>query len=381
MNMLMERYADIILRKALRLQQGDVLSINTEEENSDFAHLIANKAKIITGNGSFIQNIENGKVIETEEAATDFPIEKKPTALLYLPVYRSYKEAEDATVLSAPEIQRFRHLSEPLDNSEPMIPFASAPVPSADWGQVLDEDGNLALAASVLSDLLGLGEDDYLDEKEDTSLLVYERDRLNELKLVKGSLRDEEGTDLEFSFLPGSDFATTITTLKNGRSFIPTIYSSDIFRALDKTSVNGYFSATRPFMLFGHIVRYFSAEVKNGKIENYSTDNVSSRLIRLYLEQDENAGYVSELSLAEESTSAGCIEYFALPEWDRMRSTSITLGGPRPGSLKTAEAREKANDSLLTLTIPVGSDTAIITAEDRDGNEFVIMEDGFIKEE
>ena len=134
-------------------------------------------------------------------------------------------------------------------------------------------------------------------------------------------------------------------------------------------------------MLFGHIVRYFSAEVKNGKIENYSTDNVSSRLIRLYLEQDENAGYVSELSLAEESTSAGCIEYFALPEWDRMRSTSITLGGPRPDSLKTAEAREKANDSLLTLTIPVGSDTAIITAEDRDGNEFVIMEDGFIKEE
>ena len=114
MNMLMERYADIILRKALRLQKGDVLSINTEEENSDFAHLIANKAKTITGNGSFIQNIENGKVIETEEAATDFPIEKKPTALLYLPVYRSYKEAEDATVLSAPEIQRFRHDSEKL---------------------------------------------------------------------------------------------------------------------------------------------------------------------------------------------------------------------------------------------------------------------------
>ena len=49
------------------------LSINTEEENSDFAHLIANKAKIITGNGSFIQNIENGKVIETEEAATEEP--------------------------------------------------------------------------------------------------------------------------------------------------------------------------------------------------------------------------------------------------------------------------------------------------------------------
>ena len=379
--MLMERYADIILRNALNLKAGDVLSINTEEENSVFAHLIARKAREITGNGSYIQNIENGKVTATEEAASDYAIEKKPTALLYLPVYRSYMKAERGKLFTAPEIQRFRHLSDPLDNSDPMIPFASAPVPSSDWGKVLDEDGDISLPSTLLSDLLGLGEDDYLAGGEDTDLILYERDRLNGFNLKKGRIRDEDGTDLEFSFLEGSQFMSSIMVLPDGRKFIPTIYASDIFRALEKTSAEGYFTATKPFMLFGHIVRSFSARVEHGKITDFSTDSVSMPLFELFLEQDKAAGTVSELTLAEESTHASYIEYFALPEWDRMRGTSITIGGPRPESLKEMSARERANDSLVTLSIPVGSDTTEITAEDYDGNEYTIMEDGYIKED
>ena len=380
MNMLMERYADIILRKALRLQEGDVLSINTEEENSEFAHMIATKARAITGNGSYIQIIENGKVTDTEEAATDYPISKRPSALLYIPVYRSYMAAEDGKLFTAPEIQRFRHLSEPLDNTAPVLPFVSAPVPSDEWGQVLDEEGSLSLAAALISDLLGLGEDDYL-EKDDADLLLYERDRLNEMHLVKGRIADEEGTDLEFSFLPGSEFASGVVSLANGRKCIPTVFASDIFRTLERTSACGYFTATRPFMLFGHIVHSFAARVENGRITDFSTDEESARLFRLFLEQDQMAGNISEISLAEESTAAANIEYFALPEWDRMRGAAITIGGPRPDGLRTDAARQSANDSLMTLSIPIGSDSAVITAEDEEGNEYTIMEDGFIRED
>ena len=88
MNYIIDRYADVILGYALRLRKGDVLSINTEEANSDIAHLIAKKAKALTGNGTYIQYIENGKVTEKEEAETDFPIGLSPTAMLHLPVFR-----------------------------------------------------------------------------------------------------------------------------------------------------------------------------------------------------------------------------------------------------------------------------------------------------
>ena len=119
MDILLERYAELIVKSALKLEKGDVLSINTEEENSELAHSIARIARDITGNGSYIQNIENGKVTETEEAESEYPINQRPTALLYLPVYRAFREVEDGKILTPPELQTFRHLSEPLDNPEP----------------------------------------------------------------------------------------------------------------------------------------------------------------------------------------------------------------------------------------------------------------------
>ncbi|MBO8435539.1 MAG: aminopeptidase [Spirochaetes bacterium] len=379
MNMLMERYADIIIKRALSLEKGDVLSINTEEANSDFAHLIAKKAAAVTGNGSYIQNIENGRVVSTEEAASDYPIEKSATALLYLPVYKSYGKLPEESLLSAADIQRFRHLSEPLDNPLPSRPFVTAPVPSEEWGRFLDEEGGLRLSSSLIEALLSLGEDSYMEETE-TEVILYERDRLNEMKISKGRIADEEGTDITFSFLPGSEFATTIVKLENGRKFIPTVYAADIFRALDSSSVNGYFTSTRPFMLFGHIVHSFSARVENGRITDYSTDDLSADLFETYLRQDEKAGYLSELTLAEESNAASQIDFFAIPEWDRMRGIAITLGGPRPDSLVSDDARRAAVDSLVTLSIPIGSDTALVTGLDEDGDEITLMEDGFIKE-
>ena len=381
MNMLLERYADFIIRRALRLQDGDVLSINTEEENADLASLIARKAKEITGNGSYIQNIENGKVTETVEAASDFPIEKKPTVLLYLPVYKEYDEIEKGKLYTAPEIQRFRMLSEPIDNGDPVIPFAAAPVPSARWGKAISDEEDEALAYSLLTELLSLDEDDYLRENDDEDILLYECDELNKKKLVRAHIQDEEGTDLEFSFLPGSEFRTTVSRLKDGRKFNPTIFSSDIFRAIDKSSCEGYFTITRPFMLFGRAIRSLSCRVSKGRITEFSADEKSGELMELYLMQDQNAGAVSELSIAEESTKAADIDYFALPEWDRMRGISITIGGQRSDSLRTEDARKNANDSLVTLTLPIGSDTTVITAYDEEGNEYTIAEDGFITED
>ena len=134
-------------------------------------------------------------------------------------------------------------------------------------------------------------------------------------------------------------------------------------------------------MLFGKRIGRMSLSFRNGKITEYSTDEKSGELMNLYLSQDQNAGYLSELSIAEESTKASSIDYFALPEWDRMRGISLTIGGPRPESLKTDAARRNANDSLVTLSLPIGSDTTVITAYDADGNEFVVAEDGFITED
>ena len=100
----------------------------------------------------------------------------------------------------------------------------------------------------------------------------------------------------------------------------------------------------------------------------------------LFLSQDEGAGRISELSLSEDGSRASEIELFAIPEWDRMRTVSLTIGGPRPESLKDDESRGMANDSLLTLSLPIGSDTTSVYGYDGSGDKSVIMEDGFLVE-
>lgn len=382
MDILFERYADLIVRDALKLKKGDVLSINTEEANSELAHVVARIARKITGNGSFIQIIENGKVTDTEEVESDFPINLKPTALLYLPVYRAFEEAEAGKIFGAPEIQRYRHLSDPLDNPLPSIPFVTAPVPSNDWGHAIDEEWNVRESASLLSELLSLADDNYLSiNSENEDVLLYEKEKLNSMKLEKCRIVDENGTDLEFSFLSGSEFSTTLTVLSSGRRFKPTVFSADIFRAIDQKSAEGYFTITHPIMVFGKIINNLSCRVEHGRIVDFTTDEESGRIFSLFLSQEEKAGRISDLTLAEEGTTASNIEIFGLPEWDRMRSVSITIGGPRPESLATDDAKRNANDSLLTLTLPIGTDATTIIAFDENGIDYVIMEDGFLRED
>ena len=156
MDILSSRYAEAILRFALGLGKGDVLSINTEADNLDFAHSVARLAREITGNGSFIQTIENGKVVSSDEVFTDFPISAKPTALLYIPVYKEYGDPGEKD-LDPAAIQRFRHLSDPLGNPAPSIAFASAPAPSDAWGSAIEEDGDSALPAAAISAIIGRG--------------------------------------------------------------------------------------------------------------------------------------------------------------------------------------------------------------------------------
>ena len=62
-----ELYASYILKRAIELNEDDVLSINTEEEYVPFARLLAKKAKEITGNGSYLMVIENKKAKEAVE--------------------------------------------------------------------------------------------------------------------------------------------------------------------------------------------------------------------------------------------------------------------------------------------------------------------------
>ena len=382
MNTFYNRYADVILHVALDLHEDDILSINTEEDNVEFARLIAEKAKAITGNGSYLMILENGKEGEMTELYSDFKMTKSPTLFLHLQKYEelpsSFLEKEN---LSARDIQLYRHLSSPLFLPVPSIPFASVPVPSEYWGNLLDsDDGGERLLAVMISDLLGLNEEDHVRYNKDINdTIQYDEDNLNSHGEIICRLYDDEGSsDLSFSFAEKTRFASDRMRSQSGRVFFPALCASGYFRATDKRSGEGYVSSSLPFMLFGHIVNNITLFFEKGEIVRFETDEESAKYFEKFLSLDPDNRRIAEIVIAEENNRASGIPLFAYAEWDRMRTTGITLGSPRAESLLYEKEedieRDKIGESLSNLFIPVGkSTTSIVT----DEGEY-ILEDGII---
>ena len=70
-----------------------------------------------------------------------------------------------------------------------------------------------------------------------------------------------------------------------------------------------------------------------------------------------------------------------IPEYDRMRTISITIGGPK-GEAVEEKNIEHTVDSLLSLSLPLGRESTVITALDNNDEEITIYSGGwFIDEE
>lgn len=389
MNGLLERYADVILHSALKINKDDILAINTEEENLPLARIIAQKAKIITGNGSYLMILDHGKKTDVTEIYSDYLIQKQPTLFIYLQTFFPYGEIDDMEKeLEARQIQQFRHLASPLFLPKPEIPFVTVPVPSASWGRAMDQyEGDERLSSVVISDLLRLDEEN--PEKLNDEMLEmnpYDLDNLNsESQKRHVRVTSYDGmTDLKFDFAQNSLFSSNLSSTEAGRKFCPSIFSSSYFRAVEKKSANGRVSVTKPFLLFGRQIGSLTLFFENGRVNSFETDEESAELFNYFLSLDPQNAFLAEISIAEESNNANSIPYFAYPEWDRMRTTHITLGCPKPECLGHKDEKEADQDgiasSICYLSLPIGCDELEIRVHDDNGDETVLFEDGLIAE-
>ena len=380
MDIFFDKYADAVVQCALKINNRDVLSINTEEEDGAFAKLLAAKAKEISGNGSYIQRIENGRIVESYDYLSSSPLTKSPTCFVYIPLFRSFPELEGDKEYDAASLQRFKLLSDPLDNPPPSLPFVTCPLPSKDWDDKLEDYGSSSSA--ILYNILSLEREDFLSllkaKEESTEYLVK---FMNKLNLSKCRIADDEGTDLEFSFLEGSEFHSSFIETTGKRVFCPTITSSDVYRLLDPTSLSGWLNISKPLVLWGKVIRNLSIKFSGGKIVEYSSSPQGEALLDLYLRQDPLSGRASMITLSEISSPLFEEDITLIPEYDRMRTISITIGGPKGESVGEGNI-EHTIDCLLSLSLPLGRESTVITALDKDGEEITVYSGGwFIDQE
>lgn len=384
MNAFYELYATVILYSSLGITKDDVLAINTSERNLDFARILARKAKEATDNGSYLMIItDERKASEVTEIYSDHIIEKSPTLFVYLMDYEEYEELEDfSSSLSARKIMEYRHLSNPVNLSLPLLPFATVPLPSKKWSALLGEDENLS--SVIISDLLSLGEENPVKaNNEIKELLRYDLEMLNRNKNRRCHMYSDDGlTDFYFSFDENTSFSSQMLTTRDGRTFIPSLAAQSYFRAIEKNSANGRIHSTGSFMLFGKEFENIDLYFENGKLVSFSSSENLERYFSFYISQDEDASLPSELIIAEENNRFSSIPYFAYPEWDKNRSVHITLGSARCESYNLAEDDEdkiKSPSSIITLSLPVSSSDLFIEVFDDDNESHLIFSDGMIE--
>lgn len=382
MNTISERYASYIINRQLRLETGEKLTVNCNEDTLEFAGTLSKMAAEATGVPVQLVYIRDGKVETVEEVDPDFTAKANGRAVMvHLASFPSFK-ALDESDLSARELQEYRLIAEPvITDRQISVPWATVYVPTAAWAEFVYGQGATTDSLwLMISDMLAL-------DREEIDLMIRDSIHTSRRKRIE----DEKITDI-FIKGPSADLhlkrnrrariTGTLSTLRDGRSFEPTSPAEDTVIALDEFSGEGTFRTTYPFRLFDRVFQDAAVTIENGRIKSFSTEGGALHVSK-YLNIDEESGRVGELAIADGYTPVSRVRVASgIPALDQMRTTSLVFGGITPAAVTPGSDEELKQDgvntSFVRLVLPIGDMETEIKAYTEDGRYITLMEDGIM---
>ncbi len=392
---LQHRYARLILETMVRIQEGDALSINTEDITLPFAKLLAAMASEITMQPVNIVVMKHGQpqgVIPVEPIEHDV-LRPQPTGAAMLRIVdtenRKWKEPEDLAAACADlvQLQRYEHLAEPLIFDRRIaVPWAVVHVPGPNWTKhLLGEDNHEDALWNLLQDIWKLDEEQADKAWDNQIQLLHYRKRLLESLHIERLLFRTQGTELSVGVAANAHWEGGLQTLPSGRSFISSLPLEELFIAADRTTAKGVLTATRPMNLFGEQVLGATFTVQNGEVIAWNAEH-GKHLLDAYFKIDAGARHVGELALADENTAISrAIDRYGVSLLDRHRTTRIRFGAANPACLDAGaeidneeqlQSRTTFNISNVVCDCPIGDGGLVVTAVTSKGDEIVLMEHG-----
>lgn len=382
MNNYSDAYADLILNHMLGLKEGEKLYINCTVETVEFAHKVAKLAAEIAHISSFVVFIEKGKVEAVDEFEPNgkYMIKESGVAMLHLASFNCPSLEEDSE-LTAPLLQQFSLLAEPIDTERRIgVPWANVYVPTQSWAQfLLGEEATIDQLWMQLAQVLSL-DDDYKALYNTQHKLLSTRCKKVQNYNFKTLELENGNTKLTLPVITKAKVASTASNLKNVRNYFPTLPCEDVVILVDKTKVEGRLYTTKPFKLFDKIINKAYFKIEKGKVVDYDLEEYNS-LFKLYSEVDEAASRVGQLILCDELTLISQTDgLFGVPALDRMRSTTLSLGGVDINTINFSSMEEveqlNINTAFVHLELPLGSQDLQIYGILENGERIQIVEDG-----
>jgi aminopeptidase len=185
------------------------------------------------------------------------------------------------------------------------IPWTIAAFPTPGWAEQVFGEPDLGRLWEAVRDSVRLDEPDPVGAWQGHVATLQDRAReLNERRFDAVRFRGP-GSDLTVGLLEAADWTAASTETAWGRSYVPNLPTEEVFTPPDWRRTEGTVRATQPLVLSGGtVVRDLEMIFVNGRATEVKASTGGDE-VRAELAVDENAPFLGEVALVDESSRVG----------------------------------------------------------------------------
>lgn len=403
--MLLDKYAELVVRTGVNLQKGQLLVINSPIECSDFARRVA-KAAFAAGARDVKVNWSDEKLarIRLDSAAAEvfdeFPewrrdmfmdFKAKGAAVISI-------HASDPTIfqnVNTDKLTRSQRAAgialleyrQAMMNNE--LRWCVVSIPTESWAvKVFPNDDKEAAVKKLWQEIFATVRIDEANDpvkawQEHISFLQQACRFMNEQKFTALKYKNSLGTDLTVGLPEGHIWAGGAEIAGDGIEFVANMPTEEIYTLPDRNRVNGVVYASKPLNYNGNLIEGIRLELKQGKVVKASAAKGQEVLEQL-LAMDEGASHLGEAALVPYDSpisSSGILFYNTL--FDENAACHLALGKAYPTCIQGGEkmnsvelAQNGVNDSLIHEDFMIGTSDMEIDGVKADGTLVPVFRQG-----
>lgn len=399
-----EKYVELVIKKGINLQKGQILVINSPVETFEFTRELTAKAYEVGASEVVVNWFDEislkYKYLYGEDKIFDiFPewqkefyeyYRKKGAA--FLSIYSTDPDVlkdVDKNRVARYEKAKGIALKEYRDNiMENSNQWSVVSIPTKAWArrvfpELKEEFAINEMWKLILHIVRADKEDPILEWENHLNILKNRMDYLNSKKFEKLIYKNSLGTNLEIGLPEGHRWISGGENSKEGVYFVANIPTEEIFTMPHREKVNGVVVSTKPLIYGGSTIKDFTLKFVDGKIVEYSA-KVGEEILGKLLDIDENSRYLGEVALVEfKSPISQSKKIFYNNLYDENASCHLALGAAYPVCLEKSEGlgeeellEKGMNISMIHEDFMIGSEDMEIIGVDKNGEETLLMKDG-----
>jgi len=402
--MLLEKYADLIVKTGVNLQKGQTLVISSPIECASFARMIAEVA-YLAGARDVVMNWKDELFSKIrflqapEEVFEEFPEWQKEFYISYVKQGAAFISiaASDPELLKdvnpdrVAKVQKTSNLAlqeyrERLMSNKNAWCVVS--IPTKSWAKKvfpkLSEDEAMEkLWDAIFKTVRVDTEDPVAVWAEHKNKLKVSADFLNSHQFKFLHYKNSLGTNLEIELPAGHIWLGGSEYTPEGIEFIANMPTEEVFTLPKKTGVNGHVVSSMPLNYNGNLIDQFTLTFKAGRIIDFTAVQ-GYQVLKKLIETDEGSSYLGEVALVpyDSPISNAKILYFNTL-FDENASCHLAIGKAYPVCIKNGKNMNNSeltqlgvNDSLTHVDFMIGTQDLEIIGVTATGVEIPVFKNG-----